>query len=326
MNRPPEHPVRVDAETLNVFVGGVFERAGVPPEQAAFLAGLLVTNDLRGVFSHGTRQAAAYVGHFREGRLNPAPDVRVADESPATLVVEGDGGLGYFAAHRAAGLLGPRALEMGVAAALTRGHGHIGAAGIYARVPLEHGLFCFVTSGHQLDLKPGQSVLHAAGGSPMAFALPTGEEPPFVLDFGAMHDLYPGAEHVDEIIALAPGTVFRALGLGAVCQALGGFLAGVPLDPVRAERRWPGADQGSFLIAVDLARFFPLDAFKAEMDAYARTVRRMEPLPGFEHARLAGAPEWEQEAACREEGIPVGSRHAAALHKLADDFGVAAPL
>ncbi len=38
----------------------------------------------------------------------------------------------------------------------------------------------------------------------------------------------------------------------------------------------------------------PLDTFKAEMDAYARTVRQMEPLAGFNAALLAGAPEWEQ--------------------------------
>lgn len=326
MNRPPDTFVPVAADDMERFAAAAFERAGAPFEQAAFLAGLLVANDLRGVFSHGTRQVPAYVDHFRAGRLNPAPNVAVVNESPTTLVVDGDGGLGYFAAHQAATMLGPKALEMGIAAAVSRNHGHFGAAGIYARVVLEHGLFCFVTSGHQLDLRPGQNILHAAGGSPMAFALPTREEPPFVLDFGAMHDLYPGSEHADTIIALAPSTVFRSLGLGAVCQALGGFLAGVPLDPDRAQRAWPGANQGSFLIAVDLARFFPLDAFQAEMDAYARAVREMEPLAGFSSARLAGAPEWESEQAFRKNGIPVSATHADALRKVAGDLGTTPPL
>ena len=120
--------------------------------------------------------------------------------------------------------------------------------------------------------------------------------------------------------------MFRSLGLGAVCQALGGFLAGVPLDPDRTKRRWPGANQGSFLIAVDLARFFPLDAFKAEMDAYARAVRQMEPLAGFSAALLAGAPEWEQERDYRQQGIPLSPEHAAALRKLAGELGIALPL
>ena len=325
MNRPPDSFTPIDAAVLGAFVRNLYERVGVDYEQAAFLTDLLVTNDLRGVFSHGTRQTLAYVRHFRERQLNPAPVLRIADETPTTLLVEGDGGLGYFPAHHAATLLGPKAQATGIAAAVTRGHGHIGAAGIYARLVLEHDLFCFVTSGHQLRLQPGQSILHAGGGSPMAFALPTGEEPPFVLDFGTMHDIHAGAEHVDTIIALAPGTVFRALGLAAVCQALGGFLAGVPVDPAHARREWPGANQGSFIIAVDLARFFPLDAFKAEMDAYARAVRQMEPVAGFDQAMLAGTPEWEREREYREKGIPLSPRHAAALRTLADEFGIAPP-
>jgi LDH2 family malate/lactate/ureidoglycolate dehydrogenase len=326
MNRPPDEFVAINADPLRGFGGAVFERSGVPPDQAAFLADLLVTNDLRGVFSHGTQQIPRYVKLFREGGLNAAPEVQVAAETPATLVVDGGGGLGCFPAHHAATLLGPKALAMGVAAALTRNHGHIGAAGIYARIPLAHDLFCFVTSGHQLNLQAGETILHAAGGSPMCFALPTDDEPPFVLDFGVMSDLYPGSEHVEKIIELAPGIMFRSIGLGGVCQALGGFLAGVPLDPERARRRWPGANQGSFMIAVDLKRFFPLDAFKQEMDAYARRVRELTPLAGEDKATLAGGLEWQRERRYRAEGIPIGPRHARMLRKLAAEFDLAPPV
>jgi L-2-hydroxycarboxylate dehydrogenase (NAD+) len=326
LNRPPEEFVPVPPAALRTFTGTVFQRAGMPPPQAELLSELLVANDLRGVFSHGTRQATAYVGHFRGGRLNPQPAPRVTEEGPTTLTVDGDGGLGYFPAHQAATLLAPKAQAMGVAVALTRNHGHIGAAGIYSRILLASDLFGYVTSGHQLSLKPEQSVLAAAGGSPMSFALPTGQEPPFVLDFGAVHDLYPGSTHVESIIALAPGTVFRSLGLGCVCQALGGFLAGVPVDPTRAERQWPGADQGSFMIAVDLARFGPLEAFKQEMDEYARRVREMRPLAGFDQAFLAGGLEHEREAAYARDGVPVGRQHAEGLRALAAEFDVPAPL
>lgn len=322
MNRPPAEFTPVSHDRIQHLTRAILQAAGAPAEQAELLAGLLTTNDLRGVFSHGTRQAAAYVDHFRAGRINPQPVVTVVEESPTTLTIDGDGGLGYFPAYLAAQRLGPKAREMGLAAALTRNHGHIGAAGIYARIPLEHDLFCYVTSGHQLDLQPGQTVLAAAGGSPHAFGLPTGAEPPFVLDFGAMHDMYPGSPHVDTLIALAPGSVFRSIGLGAVCQALGGFLAGVPLDPARAERTWSGANQGSFMIAVDLRRFGSLAAFKREMDEYSRKVREMEPLAGFDRAVLPGGMEWLCEQQYRAEGIPLSAEHAALLRQLAVDYGL----
>ncbi len=326
MNLPPTQSVPLSAPALQAFVRDVFLATGMGADHAGLLSGLLVTNDLRGVFSHGTRQAAAYARHFREKELTPTPEVRVLRETPAALSLDGGGGLGYFPAFQAAQWLAAHTRPHGIAMARTVNHGHFGAAGIYSRIPLEVGLFCYVTSGHQLHLEPGKPVLNAAGGSPMSFALPTGEEPPFVLDFGAMHDLYEGCPHVDEIMRLAPGTVFRSIGLGAVCQALGGFLCGVPVDPARAARVWPGANQGSFMIAVDLEVFMPLEQFRQEMDEYLRRVRQMKPVEGFAEALLPGEPEWRRERRYREEGIPVGPRHAELLRELAAEYGLASPV
>jgi LDH2 family malate/lactate/ureidoglycolate dehydrogenase len=327
MNRPPLEAVRVAPEPLRAFVAAVFVNVGLSEEDAGLLARLLVLNDLRGVFSHGTRQVPAYVDHFRQGRLNPRPQVRVLSDDGTTVVVDGDGGLGYFPAWRAAHLVAEKCREHGIAAAVTRQHGHIGAAGLYSRVPMTQNQIGYCTSGHQLDLREEQSVLAAAGGSPMSFAIPAGEEPPLVLDFGAMHDLYPGSPHVPDLIRLAPSTVFRSMGLGTVCQAIGGFLAGVTLggDAAEASRRWSGANQGAFLVAVEIGRFLPLETFTAQMESYARQVRRMQPVPGCEPATLAGGLEWEREREWAQSGIPVGERHRTALAKVGELLGVSPP-
>jgi LDH2 family malate/lactate/ureidoglycolate dehydrogenase len=111
-----------------------------------------------------------------------------------------------------------------------------------------------------------------------------------------------------------------------VCQALGGFLAGVPADPVRAERTWSGANQGSFMIAVDLAVLGDLAAFKREMDAYARRVRQLEPIAEGLRPALAGTLEWERERQYAADGIPVSAWHAAMLRKLAGELELEPPL
>ena len=156
----------------------------------------------------------------------------------------------------------------------------------------------------------------------MAFGLPTDKEPPFVLDFGAMHDVYPGSEYLEKLIEMAPSTVFRSFGLGCACQALGGFLCGVPSDPKRAQRTWSGANQGSFIIVVDLNRFFPIEQFKAEMDDYARQINQMEPLKGFDKSVMAGAIESKNEQKRLLEGIPVSSEHAEVLRNLSTEYNV----
>ena len=128
----------------------------VKAARAGLLADLLTANDLRGVISHGTAQLATYVRLLRDGTLNPEPRLEVVRETPTSLLVDGDGGLGYFPAHEGTQLLSKKAEDAGIAVLVTRNHGHFGAAGLYSRLTLQHDLLSFVTSGHQLELHPGE--------------------------------------------------------------------------------------------------------------------------------------------------------------------------
>lgn len=325
MNIVPDSRIRIVPDILRNFVSGVARKAGMNADNADLLAELLVKNDLRGVFSHGSRQIAAYARLMRNGSINPNPETRIASDTMSTFVVDGDGGLGYFPAYAAAKELIGRCKANGVAAAVTRNHGHIGAAGLYSRMLAERGLIGYVTSGHQLALSPEHSIMRAAGGSPMSFAVPSGSAPDMVLDFGAMHDLYEQSPHVDELFRLAPGLVFRSMGLGFMCQALGGFLAGVPVEGEWAVRPYEGANQGALIVALDISRFTPIESFKREMDAYMRLTLQMQPMPGYERATLPGVLEWEREREWSAAGIPLDNDHIELLEAIARELGIELP-
>jgi L-2-hydroxycarboxylate dehydrogenase (NAD+) len=324
MNIPPETYIRVAAADLGDFCRRLGRAAGLPADRADLLAELLIANDLRGVVSHGTQQLATYARLLRDEKLNAQPTVATVQETPTSLLVDGDGGLGYFPAHDGTQRVIDKALASGIAVLVTRNHGHFGAAGLYSRLTLSHDLLCFVTSGHQLQLNPGDQVYAAAGGSPMSFSAPTAEEPPLVLDFGAMHDLYDGSSR-DLLAEVAPGLVHRSIGMGMVCQSWGGLLAGVPIDPSRADRRWPGANQGSMVVAMRIDLFIDPATFKAEMDQYARTVRNLTPVPGSSGSYLPGGPEAAKQTAYLAEGIPIGTEHRRLLEDVATEFAIAAP-
>ena len=140
MNTPPEDATRVSASRLQQGVVALLTAAGLEASKAELLAGLLVANDLRGVVSHGSRQAATYAGLIAEGTLNGHPQVYCVAEQDATATFDGDGGLGYFPAYEAAQWVIEPARRYGVAVALTRNHGHFGAAGIYSRMVVAAGL------------------------------------------------------------------------------------------------------------------------------------------------------------------------------------------
>lgn len=325
MNLPPNDFITVSHQLLHQFVVTASTTVGLPATRATLLADLLTQNDLRGVFSHGTTQIATYARLMRDGILNPDPQVKVVQETPVSLLVDGDGGLGYFPAYDGTLALVEKAKAQGIAILLTRNHGHFGAAGLYSRMTLDHDLLTFVTSGHQLDLKPGDPIFNAAGGSPMSFSAPTTTEEPLVLDFGAMHDLYASSPYRDEIAQKAPGIVFRAIGLGAICQSWGGFLAGVPVDPARANRVFRGANQGSLVISFRIDLFMAPSQFKQEMDTYVRQVNQLQPLAGFEESHLPGGVEAVRRKKYEEDGIPVGAEHRSRLAELAKELSISVP-
>lgn len=325
MNLPPTDFITVPHQLLHQFVATAATTVGLSSARATLLADLLTTNDLRGVFSHGTVQIATYARLMRDGILNSDPQVEVVQETPVSLLVDGDGGLGYFPAYDGTLALVEKAKAQGIAILLTRNHGHFGAAGIYSRLTLDHDLLTFVTSGHQLDLKPGQLIFNAAGGSPMSFSAPTASEEALVLDFGAMHDLYASSPHRDEIAQKAPGIVFRAIGLGAICQSWGGFLAGVPVNPARAQRKFSGANQGSLVISFRIDLFMSPAQFKQEMDEYVRQVRQLQPLVGFEESYLPGGVEAVRRKRYEQEGVPVGVEHRRRLQELAEELSIPVP-
>ena len=63
------------------------------PSDADYLADLLATNELRCLYSHGSRQLDHYLESITEGLVNPEPEVRVVSDYGATSVIDGDGGV-----------------------------------------------------------------------------------------------------------------------------------------------------------------------------------------------------------------------------------------
>ena len=182
-------------------------------QRKADLAQLLVANDLRRLQPRHNRSPPRPPD--ARANLNPNPQLQVVKETPCSVLVDGDGGLGYFPAHEGTLRAIDKAKANGMAAMTSRNHGHFGAAGLYSRLAIGHDLIAYVTSGHQLHLQPGQPLYDAGGGSPMSFLAPTDQEDPLVLDFGALHDLC-SHEKRDQIPRCRPGAALYRHG---VCQA-----------------------------------------------------------------------------------------------------------
>jgi len=324
LNVPPDEFISVSVDDLTALTTTLFQRAGVPSGDADLITQLLVDTDLRGVFSHGTRTVNGYIRAFLDGRMNPKPNIRVLSDELTTAVVDGDGGLGHPATYRATELAIAKAKATGLGAATSRNHGHFGSAGKYARMAMRQDCAAFCVSGHLIGTAPNHPIWGSMGNPPMCFAIPGGSGPPLILDMGTI--FFDRAEHFPELFETAPAAFFKSIGLAAVSNLLSGVLGGMMLESYSApDRRYPAAGSGGFICAIDISRFVPIDAFKAEVDKIMQGIRQMQPFPGYDRAALPGGLEWEREQLWAKEGIPLGKEHQRSIEEIAAELSVPVP-
>ena len=321
-NSHPEHGILVPHKVMETFVRELFLAVGTSEAHADHMAVTLTANDLRCVFSHGTRQTRDYISQMQKGHTNPTPNVTVVSESEATAVLDGDGGLGYFPSHLGTEMAIEKALNVGVATITTRNHFHFGAAGNYSRMAIEHDCIGMALSSHRYRPRPNATVLSASGGSPISIAVPTGEQPPLIIDMASHFMRYD-----EESFGRFPAAIFKGLGLAAVLQVMGGVLAGIWNEGYEFTGEGDGAapHQGAFIAVFDIKRFADVEEYKKEVDRYIGEARATQPLPGYDRSELAGGVEWELEKEHREIGIPVSDDHRTLLEKVGDSVDVPSP-
>lgn len=317
----PLNAFRVMPEPLKAFTTDVFKALRLPDEDAALIAHYLVGVDLRGVSSHGTRQLRRYVPEFQNGLVNTRPDIDVVNETPVSVVLDGDGGAGYLAATLATKKVIEKAKQQGIAMAATRNHGHVGSEGIYAR--LAQDLVTFSVAGGTNWSKPADAdatVWDAMKAPPMCFGIPSDGNPPFVFDANA--NMLRDPSRLAEALETFPDFIFKSLGFKFVSTLLGGILAGTVPE---GKRKFSGANRGFLIVALDPGVAQDAGDFKREVSRIISESRSLKPMPGLPTAELPGSLEWQREQTWRVEGVPLAEDHKDLLASVAKTLNLSVP-
>jgi L-2-hydroxycarboxylate dehydrogenase (NAD+) len=326
--------------------------AGLPPAHAAKVAELMTEADLTGADGHGIFRLPQYVRRLKAGGFNPRPQIQVTKTAPATALVDGDNGMGHLVMSRAANEAIAIARENGVSWVGVRRSNHAGPAGLYAEMPVAHGmigLYAAVANANHMAVWGGTE--HLLGTNPLAIGVPSGEGP-MVLDMATTVVSYgtvkkyalqglqmPEGWFVDARTGepltdpkksadgvLLPIGGYEGSGLAIMLGLLAGVLNGAAFgrDVVdfNADDK-SETNTGHFMVAIEIARFTPLATFTAEIDRHMQDLRQTKRLPGVETIRLPG----ERRRQCRQErerdGVPLADALVAQLDQLAGELKVA---
>lgn len=168
---------------LKQFTQSLFEAMGCPAHDAEVVADVLLKAELRGIPSHGLMRVKDYYAMADAKRINTSPNVKLAYETPSTATVDGDNAFGPVAAKKSMQIAIDKAKVAGTGWVATNNSNHYGIAGYYSMMALEHDMIGISLTNANPLVAPTYSAERLLGTNPVAVAIPTQNEPPFVADF-----------------------------------------------------------------------------------------------------------------------------------------------
>ncbi|MCC6147713.1 MAG: Ldh family oxidoreductase [Anaerolineaceae bacterium] len=172
----------IPVDVLQNFIRDVFTSVGVPEEEAAISAEILIASDLRGVESHGIGRLKMYYDRIKNGQHLPVTNFEIVRESPATATVDGHHGVGMVIGHRAMTLAIEKARQVGMGAVAVRNSTHFGIDGYYPLMAVRAGMIGMSFTNARPSISPTFGVQPMLGTNPIAFGCPTDEDCPFLFD------------------------------------------------------------------------------------------------------------------------------------------------
>ena len=328
---PDEIAVRVKQEDMRVVIEGIFQALDMPEADAKAAADVLMYADIRGIDSHGvSNMMRAYVAMFRAGQINPTPDLQRTVDHVAAINYDCDRGLGLAQSRLMMDAAIDRARETGVAVVTAANGRHYGACAYYAHQALDADMVGISMTAGGLLVAPTHGAERMLGLNPLGVGAPSNKEAPFIFDASMSSVAGNKIELLRRVGGnVAPGWVtdsdgapvmaesqvphnfmmlplggtreigsHKGFGLSFMIEILCGLLQGTGGGPHRRK------GTAHYFMAMDVSRFTDLEAFKADMDEYLRSILECKPAPGEQRVVYPGIPEHEAELERRELGIP----------------------
>ena len=344
MNLPADQVVRLVRDILLALdVRGV---------DAEIVADNLVEAELLGYDTHGVVRLPRYVREIQQGEINLSAEVRVTQDFPASLLIDGDWGFGQVIANTTVDLLVERAGQQGVASAGVFHSNDVARLGAYTTRIAEHGMLGLMTvndGGGSPHVAPWGGIAPLFSTNPLSFAAPRAGSPPLCIDMStsicaasqillalkAGESVPPGlvldaagqpSTHPGDLFASPPGSLLpvgaplaghKGFALSLIVDILSGALTGAGCS---------GADvretQGLYFHVIHIDVFVGRDVFMRRLEELVELIQSNPRAEGVEEIRIPGERASLKRAERQQEGITLIPAVWEELQTVAETLGV----
>lgn len=342
---------RIDWIALQKYATEVFNKVGMPSEDAALEAEVLVWANLCGVDSHGVLRIPWYIELVDKGHMNPRPNIQIVKETPAVLVIEGDRAFGPVVTVFAMKKTIEKARQTGIGWALLRNITHQGALGYYSRIAAVQDAVGLAIVSSPPNMVPFGAKAAGIHNSPISIAAPANRYGPLVLDMATSiaaggklrlardkgTSIPPGwalDEHgkstTDPNLAtvLLPIAGPKGSGLSVMFECMTSIMAGNPMqEPLLTGRKKEREHtQNGLVCVIDIGTFTDVGQYKETVDRYIDGLKSLPKAEGVHEILVPGELEQKSYEERTKNGIPLPAGTIRNLKKTADRFNVAFPL
>lgn len=338
---------------LKIFCQHVFEKLGVPGEDAYIAADALIRANLEGVDSHGISRLAIYAKRMKEGRINAVPSIEVEKKGESVLLVNGDNGLGQIVAAHAVKEGIALAKKTGLAAVAVRHSNHFGTASYYCQMACEQGLGAMAFTNSPSGIPPWGGKRAFFGTNPIAFGFPTGSDVPVIIDMStsvvargkiilaakqgqpipkgwAIDEEGRETENAKDALrgAVLPLGGAKGYALALAIEILTGVLSGAAFGPHvhnMYEEHNEKSNIGHFFILFDIEKFMSLDQFTLLIDQFLEEVKSVPLAEGVNEILYPGERRAKEYRYRSQKGINLSDEVEKELQVLGDDLEVQLP-
>ncbi len=341
--------MKVKHELLRAFCVDAMVKFDMDKSDAETTADVMVTTDLMGINTHGSKQLYLLLKNMKEGGLSVKTKPEVVDEGPGFAVIDGNFAMPMVTATKAMNLAIKKAKETGIAYVGVKGSSHFGAAGFYANMAAKEGLIGLSMSNVDPCMAvPGGKTPHF-GTNPIAYAIPTSNGKSVFLDIAtsvsAVSKIFaakilgksiPDGWLIDsdgkptndpmkypQDACILPMAGHKGYGIAVLIEVLSAIVTGASftLDvPCWVRDFSKPANQGHAFIAIDIKKIIPIADFESRMNKMINQIHDAPKVDGIEKIYLPGEMEWEKYDRQLKEGIELPEDVVINLKKLAEEL------
>jgi LDH2 family malate/lactate/ureidoglycolate dehydrogenase len=342
--------VILQAEQLKAYVRTILTHVGLSETDSGTVADSLVGANLRGVDSHGVTRLAIYVKRLKLGVVNPKPNIQVVQESDATLLIDGDDGMGQ--------VVGKRAIELGISKARNNGavyigvkrSTHFGTGAYFVQQGVRENLITYAMSNAPSTMAPWGGIQPYIGTNPYAFGIPAGKYNPIILDMatsvvarGKIIIAAQAGKEIPEGWAIdkegrpttnaqdgLDGSVLpfggpKGYAISLMIDIMSGVLTGAGFGP-HINNIYGDYDKsqnvGHFFQLIDITRFMAVDLFKQRVDQMIEEIKSSPKAAGCDEIFVPGEIEFNIERKRLAEGILISKEIYEDIKQVGVDCGV----